>query len=271
MDLIKFGRIGTEQYWVKNSRQVKIFYRLLGAADIHTRVRTAHALRCIEACSLPPAAHILDAGCGEGMATFELARRFPDHAITGVDFDASQIDRARFVARHGGFKNVQFYQIDLQTWHKEQEFDAVLSVDVLEHIPDDEAVLRNLWRSLRVGAPLILHIPRHRHLQQRVLPGFTHHDVKDHVRPEYTESEITAKLIGSGFDIMQFDYTFGFLGEFAWEVNNIFWLPPIVRRGISLAMFPLSLILGYVDVKQGHTWGNSFLIKALKDTRGDLC
>jgi hypothetical protein len=39
VNLVDFWRIGTEQWRVKDSRRAAWFYQLLGAADMHTRIR----------------------------------------------------------------------------------------------------------------------------------------------------------------------------------------------------------------------------------------
>jgi hypothetical protein len=108
-------------------------------------------------------------------------------------------------------------------------------------------------------------VPMNRHQQRRIFAAFTHHGVDDHVRLEYTEEEILAKVRRAGFKVEWLHYTFSRWGELAWELNNMFWLRPVPRRIISLAAFPVSFALGYWDVTQNYSEGNSFLVKAVKN------
>lgn len=59
-----------------------------------------------------PGSHILDIGCGPGEWTLEIARRFPDSRIVGIDISERMIEYARYIAREQDIPNIQFELMD---------------------------------------------------------------------------------------------------------------------------------------------------------------
>jgi len=103
--------------------------------------------------ALPPAARVLDAGCGEGVLVDEYASRL---AIEGVDLNyaSARVRVGSLTALPCG----------------DASFDRALCLDVLEHLPLDTqlAALRELHRVLAPGGELLLSVPNLAHLQSRV-------------------------------------------------------------------------------------------------------
>jgi len=71
-------------------------------------------------------------------------------------------------------------------------FDAVVSADVLYHLDDDAAALREIGRVLRPGGVAVINVPAHRWL-------WSYHDVTVHGRRRYERPELRAKLTAAGF------------------------------------------------------------------------
>jgi SAM-dependent methyltransferase len=94
---------------------------------------------------------ILDAPCGTGpyFAMIEAAGR----RVVGADQSAGMVARA-----HAKHPNVRLERVGLQELAFEAEFDAVMCVDAMEHVPPEEwrLVLANLHRALRPGGHLYL-------------------------------------------------------------------------------------------------------------------
>jgi cyclopropane fatty-acyl-phospholipid synthase-like methyltransferase len=98
---------------------------------------------------LPPNSIILDAPCGTG-------KYFPlvaaaGQRVVGIDQSAGMLARAR---ARGIAAAVE--QVSLQELRYLHEFDAVLTIDALEHVPPEEwpRVLSNLHHALRGGGLL---------------------------------------------------------------------------------------------------------------------
>jgi glycosyltransferase involved in cell wall biosynthesis len=103
---------------------------------------------------------ILEAGCGTGTITRFLAQR---GAVFAVDIDEHYVDllRERYAAR----SNLRFQWMDLSSldWSPlaNQRFDTVVCMNVLEHLPNDAAVLRHFFEVLQPGGRLLLLVPAH--------------------------------------------------------------------------------------------------------------
>ena len=92
-------------------------------------------------------ARILDVGCGPGTITVDLARRVPSGSVVGLDRSEDVIAEARATAREAGATNVDFgvgdvYALD----HADDSFDVVHAHQVLQHLSDPVAALREMGR-----------------------------------------------------------------------------------------------------------------------------
>lgn len=96
----------------------------------------------------------LDAGCGTGIYSIELARR---RAITtGIDSSGEMLDWAGAKARKEGL-TVEFVSTDaLSLPFFDDYFDIVLSVDLLCFVKEREKALLEMRRVLRPGGRLIV-------------------------------------------------------------------------------------------------------------------
>jgi len=94
----------------------------------------------------------LDVGCGTGLLLAEVAQRYPHVRLAGSELS----QRALAIARQR-VPQAAFFAMDLEREAAPEPYDVVACIDVLEHIPNDEAALRNLWRSTRYY--LILSVP----------------------------------------------------------------------------------------------------------------
>jgi ubiquinone/menaquinone biosynthesis C-methylase UbiE len=134
-------------------------------------------------------ARVLDAGCGTGGLIRRLQIKRPQWLWTGVDVSplACALARQRV-------PEIEVVQASLTAlpWTG-REFDAVVSVDVLYHIEDDRAALRELWRVLRPGGVIVVNVPAYRWL-------WSYHDVAVHSVRRYARSELVEKLDEAGFD-----------------------------------------------------------------------
>jgi SAM-dependent methyltransferase len=263
ISLSDFRNLGREQRLVWCNPLIYVFIWLWGPIGIHSRIRAGHLLRAIRQLNLPANASILDAGSGHGLVLFALA---PDHSgshLHGIEIEPDLVSQSRFIAAQLHLPSVTFEQGDLATIDTVGgPYDLVFSIDVLEHIVEDVQVLRTLRQSLKETGTLVLHLPlRHQH-QQRVFSVFENHTVSDHVRDEYLPAEIQEKLVAAGFQVQSLTYGFGWKGELAFELNNLFWSRRLLRAVSALLTFPLSWWLAFRDINDSPSHGNSMIIVA---------
>lgn len=254
--------LGRPQWRGQISFSKALFFLLLGSPDAHTRVRNTHVLNLVQRLPIPPKAQVLDIGSGEGIALFWLARHHPDWILTGIELDPLMVTCCRRAARCGGWANLTFVQGSATSLSEEKQFDLVLCVDVLEHISDDMGLLQQIARILKPEGYLVLHVPRWREDQWRLLSIFNKHQVDGHVRDGYTQEEIQKRLTGAGFHICEFLHTFGLWGEIAFELNMLAWQRRWLRNLLMLLTYPVAIPVGYLDTQQHHQRGNGFLVAA---------
>ena len=99
---------------------------------------------------------VLDIGCGEGVLTLEWAERLGDGRVVGIDLDDPKL-RAEWAARTR--PNLEFRVEEATSLSfRDDEFDMVAAIEVLEHVPDPEATLAEMARVAR--GRLLASVPR---------------------------------------------------------------------------------------------------------------
>ena len=101
---------------------------------------------------LRPGLSLLDIGCGPGTLTADLAARVAPGRVLAVDADAGVLAEARAVAEERGLTNIRFRQADAQRLAlPDGSFDVVHSHQVLQHLGDPVAALREMRRGCAPG------------------------------------------------------------------------------------------------------------------------
>ena len=106
---------------------------------------------------LDAGAKVLDAGCGLGRISVELAALGLD--VTGVDIIQSELDAARESAEAEGVPLTLIKQ-DLRSWQAPEQFDCAVnlytSFGYCETVEEDLQILRNIADSVKKGGSLIM-------------------------------------------------------------------------------------------------------------------
>lgn len=112
----------------------------------------------IEWLNIPPGGIALDVGSGPGSVTASLARSAgPDGLALGVDISEPMLARA---VRAQAGPQVGFLRANAQRLPlRDQTVDAVVSIAVLQLIPDPAAALSEIARVLRPGGRLAVMVP----------------------------------------------------------------------------------------------------------------
>ena len=92
---------------------------------------------------------LLDVGSGRGVFLFPLLRDFPDMEVTSLDILPLRVELLQCL-HDGGISNLHPKLDNICTWNApDKSFDVLTMLEVMEHIPDTEAVVRNAVRLAR--------------------------------------------------------------------------------------------------------------------------
>lgn len=148
---------------------------------------------------------VIDAGCGSGRVTAELAKRVPKGSVLAVDASEAMVAKARERLGHG----TSYMVADLAELEVDEPVDLVFSTATFHWIPDHERLFGRLRAALRPGGRLVAqcggrgNIHEHAAALEEVmaLPEFAPHlegtpALWNYAGPEETE----ARLLAAGFD-----------------------------------------------------------------------
>jgi 2-polyprenyl-3-methyl-5-hydroxy-6-metoxy-1,4-benzoquinol methylase len=115
------------------------------------RWRTAENSAAYLLPSLRPGLDLLDVGCGPGTITVDLAARIAPGRVVGLDVSADPLPEARAAAARAGVE-VTFQVGDVYALEADDDsFDVVHAHQVLQHLTDPVAALREMARVCRPG------------------------------------------------------------------------------------------------------------------------
>lgn len=147
---------------------------------------------------------VLDVGCGTG-ANLELLSEFGE--AEGVDV----APEALAFCQQRGFDQVRLGEAE-KLPYPDSSFDLVTGLDVVEHLDDDLAGLREMWRILRPGGRALVFVPAFMFLWG------VQDDVSNH-RRRYTLPQLKQRMVEAGFEIERATYA-----------NITFFLPILAGR-----------------------------------------
>ena len=153
------------------------------------------AERLFEQTNLNNVRNVLEVGCGIGFLTSYLAKEYKWN-VTGIDLDSEQVKRAKIDNKENDY--LRFFEADATDLPFENnEFDVILSFDVLHHIPNWDKALNEISRVLRLNGIYILN--------DLALPRFTAKTFKDllnNYMGVYSVDDIVNQLKRNNLDIL---------------------------------------------------------------------
>jgi ubiquinone/menaquinone biosynthesis C-methylase UbiE len=151
-------------------------------------------------------ARVLDAGCGTGGFIRSLRTARPDWQVTGVDLSPVACGLAR---ERTGAEIIEASLTALP--FGDGTFSAVVTGDVLYHIEDTAAALRELARCVKPGGVVLVNEPAYRWL-------WSYHDVAVESKHRFTRPELAALFRSAGLEVVFASYA------------NLLILPLVVAR-----------------------------------------
>ena len=181
------------------------------------------------------AGKVLDHGAGTGMLSEELRARV-DHVIA-LEPDASLFDLLE--RRFANAANVTVLHGTIESYlatHGAGMLDAVVSSNVLEHLADDAACLREIYAALRPGGTLAIYVPARQELFGSLDEAVGH-------RRRYSRSQLRSRLEAAGFCVEWTRYA-NMAGVLPWLVSGRILQRPAIEsaqlRVFDRYVLPLS-------------------------------
>ncbi|PIQ60502.1 MAG: methyltransferase type 11 [Bacteroidetes bacterium CG12_big_fil_rev_8_21_14_0_65_60_17] len=266
----RFGRLVAGRTWA--TRLFFFFLQMVFLRSWYVRRELRRAVqragsrlrdgeRCID---------VLDAGTGFGQFSWWMAQRFERLCITAVDVKEDYLQEARRRFAHARLdKRVTFKVDDLVALQADGPFDLILSVDVMEHIEEDERVFSHFFRVLRPEGQVIINTPSDQGGSD-VHTSDGESFISEHVRDGYARADLRAKLERAGFHVDRIDYTYGMAGSLAWKLAVKVpmrmlgaWFGWVVLLPLwYAAALPVVLVLHAVDVKLTNKTGTGLIAVA---------
>ena len=118
---------------------------------------TRRRRRLLDVLALKPGEQVLDVGSGPGHYAFDMAAAVGDTGrVAGFDIAQQSIEIAQ--RRCSGLANVSFHLGDaIALRFDEATFDAVLSTQTFEYLPNVEAALAEIFRVLKPDGRVLIH------------------------------------------------------------------------------------------------------------------
>ncbi len=179
---------------------------------------------------------ILDIGCGDGYYDWRIGRS--GARVTGIDVHEKRLAYAR---RRYGNDRTEFLRMDAERADLPPgSFDKAMSLCVMEHLGDDERVMRNVARALKPGGRFAFSA------DSLSSPGITTEERERHrrryaVNTFYTADIARGKLDRAGFDIEQTGFVMATPGalkfvRLSWKLDD---LPPALAPARALGYLVL--------------------------------
>ena len=96
----------------------------------------------------------LDLACGTGILTREIAEKFPNAKIVGIDITKSYLDVAK--QNSNSFDNILFILDDAEEFKLDSKFDCI-TASYLPKYCDPEVLVKNCINHLKPGGKIIFH------------------------------------------------------------------------------------------------------------------
>jgi ubiquinone biosynthesis O-methyltransferase len=178
---------------------------------------------------------ILDFGCGAGTLSLYLASKGYD--VTGVDISPKAIELAKQSAKYMNISNVNFTELSNFKKNKEK-YDLIISIEVIEHVPNDLKLLHNLYLMIKKRGYLYLTTPSLNAPLYKL--GLLNNFDKEvgHLR-RYNTKSLIIKITTIGFKILKIYREEGIIRNSLYTIKLLGWLVRFIKGPLVTFMLIL--------------------------------
>ena len=254
--------------WLAGPRRLPMLFKLLDVLFL----RSWYVRKTLSRLGLGPESRVLDAGTGFGQYAWYIVRKYPGTTVLGTDIKEDYLTRAQQCFEvHKLADRITLLVDDITDTQVTGAFNAVLAVDILEHILEDEEALRQLARLTTPGGHIIISTPSDlggSDVESESDDSF----IGEHVRDGYNKTDLTQKLIRAGYSNVDARYSYGPWGSLAWRLlikhpirllgHSMIWAPLVGLYYILV--LPIGLLLNLIDLHHDNTTGTGLIVVAEK-------
>ncbi|MGH9615815.1 MAG: class I SAM-dependent methyltransferase [Acidobacteriaceae bacterium] len=198
---------------------------------------------------------LLDVGCGTGAFTIGAARR--GYRSLGLSWDKRNQSVAQQRAGICKTPNARFDVLDVRRLDERADlmgqFDVAICCECIEHILDDNKLMKDIAGCLKPGGTVLLTTPNYRFRPMAFdNENFATVENGAHVRRGYTPEDLVRLCDASGFEVVEIDYCSGVLSQkitsmqrvianltselLSWPIVLPFrWIPPMFDNAVTRA------------------------------------
>jgi len=208
---------------------------------------------------------ILDAGCGCG-GNYKMLQKFGH--ILGIDNSENSLN----FCQKNNFNNVLLTDC-CQTKLKDNTYDLIVALDLLEHLESDKAAINEFHRLLKEDGKLIITVPAYQFI-------WSNHDESLHHKRRYKIKQIYSLLQDNSFSVIKGSYAITFLAPpiiifrlvenlikkvFNYRIikKSYFYLPKILNNLFIKILYFEAILLPYLK----FPFGISIIIVAEKQNK----
>lgn len=172
--------------------------------------------------------NILETGSGVGTYSKKIAIDYSDSQIILSDIDSEYVQKLNDI--YSSNPNIKAISLDLNKltdFEKiDKKIDSVIALNVLEHVENDIAALKNIYKLLEPGGRFIVLVPAHKFLFNCVDISLSHFR-------RYTKKDLLDKISHTKFRVNKIFY-FNFAAIIGWYINGNIFKNKISEGSVSL-------------------------------------
>lgn len=244
----------------------KLISKIFGFTNVAAYGRQLTFRRLLKFVPMNEMKTILDLGCGEGEFSFMLADAHKNSLVHAVDIDAHAVAKIQQAVDRFNIKNIKTYNCKIDQLENNY-YDLIFSVDLFQHIPENEMPFKECFNKLKKGGYLVTKMPNKKHI--RILPESWFREFDDTVKGDNADPEnkyiphfgqvfdlhdLVEKYRENNFKIITAFFSDGVFARAGWELNYL------MKKGgpaLHLLSLPPSKLLMKIDkLFKNNTRGN---------------
>ncbi len=236
--------------------------------SLHAPFFAEHLARYRFAQKLVQNKKVLEMGCGKGYGSFVLAQAAK--SVVACDLNEESLN---FAKKHYASKNLEYKSENVTSGGKFQQFDVVVSFEVIEHLSPDEtlAYLQVAKSCLSPGGIFLLSTPNHDVVLKSGMPvpefhinNLTSLELQRLLISQFSEVQMWGQIYSQGF----VKNTFYYLDY--WNIRHLF-LPKKIQKSESIKGNAKRGSEEFWNISQGFGEAEKYIFSKLLWRQAGMC